>query len=61
MWKGSATTDGVVSLKSADHANLGELAGKGVAQIGQSSVERFATFWGIHGEFGTTLIIRPAF
>ena len=25
-----------------------------VAQIGRSSVEWFATFWGIHGEFGTT-------
>ena len=27
---------------------------QGVAQIGRSGVERFATFWGIHGEFGTT-------
>ena len=27
---------------------------QGVAQIGRSSVERFATFLGIHGEFGTT-------
>ena len=27
---------------------------QGVAQIGRSGVERFATFLGIHGEFGTT-------
>ena len=27
---------------------------QGVAQIGRSGVELFATFWGIHGEFGTT-------
>ena len=27
---------------------------QGVAQIGRSGVERFATFWGIHGKFGTT-------
>ena len=27
---------------------------QGVAQIGRPGVERFATFWGIHGEFGTT-------
>ena len=27
---------------------------QGVAQIGRSGVERFATFWEIHGEFGTT-------
>ena len=26
---------------------------QGVAQIGRSGVELFATFWGIHGEFGT--------
>ena len=29
------------SPKSADHVNLGELIGKGVAQIRRSSVERF--------------------
>ena len=27
---------------------------QGVAQIGRSSIERFATFWGMHSEFGTT-------
>ena len=27
---------------------------QGVTQIGWPGVERFATFWGIHGEFGTT-------
>ena len=27
---------------------------QGVVQIGRSGVERFATFLGIHGEFGTT-------
>ena len=59
--EGCGSTDGVVSLQPADHANLGELVDKGVAQIGRSSVERFATFWGKHGEFETTLIIKPAF
>ena len=34
---------------------------QGVAQIGRSGGERFATFWGIHGEFGTTQINKPAF
>ena len=53
--------DGVVSPQSAAHAHLGELVGKAVVQNGWSSVERFATFWGIHGDFGTTLIIKPAF
>ena len=37
----------MVSLKSTAHANLGELDGKGVVQIGRTSVERLATsFWG---------------
>ena len=40
---------------------LDRFVGKGVAQVGGSDVERFATFWGIHGDFGTTLIIKPAF
>ena len=40
---------------------LGNLVGKRVAQIGRSSVERFVSIWGIHDEFGTTLIIKPAF
>ena len=43
---GSATTDGVAIPKSADHANLGELVDKGVAQVGRSSVERLDTFGG---------------
>ena len=30
-------------------------------QIGRSSVEWLATFWGIHGEFGTTLNVKPTF
>ena len=51
----------MVSLKSANNASLGELVSKVVAQIGRFSAEQFATFWEIHGEFGTTLIIRPAF
>ena len=34
---------------------------QGVAQIGRSGVERFATLWGIHGEFGTTWVSKPAF
>ena len=34
---------------------------QGVAQIGRSGVERLATFWGIHGEFGITYINKPAF
>ena len=34
---------------------------QGVAQIGRSGVERFATLWGIHGEFGTTWVCKPAF
>ena len=34
---------------------------QGVAQIGRSGVERFATFWGVHDEFGTTWINKPAF
>ena len=38
--------DGVAGPQPAGHANLGELVGKGVAQIGRTSVERFATFWG---------------
>ena len=33
----------------------------GGADRALSSVERFATFWGIHGEFGTTSIIKLAF
>ena len=41
----------VVSSQSAIHANLGELVGNGVAQIGRSSVERFATLWGIRSGF----------
>ena len=36
----------MVSPKSADHAKSGKLVGKGVAQIGRSSVERFDTFGG---------------
>ena len=37
----------MVSPKSTDHANLGELDGKKLVQIGRTSVERFATpFWG---------------
>ena len=34
---------------------------QGVVQIGRSGVERFATLWGIHGEFGTTWVSKPAF
>ena len=56
-----STTDGVVSPQSADHAHLGELVGKGVAQIGWSSVERLLPFWRVHGEFGITLIIESSF
>ena len=41
---GTATTDGVVSPQSGDHANLGELVGKGMAQIGRSSVKRLLPF-----------------
>ena len=59
--RGVRLLDRVDSPQSADHANLGELVGKGVVQNGRSSVERFATFWGIHGDFGTTLIIKPTF
>ena len=36
-----------------DYANLGDSLAR-VTQIGRSGVERFATFLGIHGEFGTT-------
>ena len=43
-----------------DYANLGDSLEE-VTQIGRSSVERFATFWGIHGEFKTTQIIKPTF
>ena len=51
----------MVNPQSADHVNLGELVGKGVAQIGRSIVERSATFWGIDSEFEATLVIKPAF
>ena len=51
---GATATDGTVSLQSARLCKFGRLVGKGVTQIGGSSVELFATFWGIHGEFGTT-------
>ena len=37
----------MVSPQSADHANLGELVGKGVADIGRSSVERLLP-WGVY-------------
>ena len=47
-------TDGVVSPKSADHVNLGELVGKGVAQIGRSSVEWFDTFGGYVAGLGAS-------
>ena len=69
MKRGAATTDGAVSPQSADHANSGELVGKGLAQIGRTSVERFAIFLGGGDTWRvrvllpsmTTSIIRPAF
>ena len=36
-----------------DNANLGDSLAR-VTPIGRSGMERFATFLGIHGEFGTT-------
>ena len=34
----------MINPQPADHANLGELVDKGVAQIGRSSVERLLPF-----------------
>ena len=51
---GSTATDGPVSLQYFDYVEFGRIVGKGVAQVGSSSAERFATFWGILGDFGTT-------
>ena len=45
--------DGVVSPQSADHANLGELVGKGVAPIGRTGGPVCYFFGGgLHGGFG---------
>ena len=44
----------MISPKSAEHANLGELVGKGVAQIVRSSVERFDTFGGYRAGLGAS-------
>ena len=53
--------DGTVSLQSADYTKFGRLVGKGWRRSGGLAWNGLLPFWGIHGEFGTTWIIKPAF